>query len=360
MYSHLSIIEAIIHFSEVQSSNNIIINTKMANFSLYLMLLCFILPIHGDFDERIAVLDLVIENVFLAYRTAGGKLYTSSSPDSVKWSDWSPVNNTGTVPTLTSNPVVGYDFFAKKVVAFAQASDGQVYSFSRSSDNSYAVAKLSADIPAGLPPAHFSLDSVKTIDTYEYNMTHLFVRSQSNHSEVYYSFQDWKTGTWSKFTSIVKSNHFLAYDFDVVLNRFVWRLEVFVVTEDLHMRHTWQTSPTTFDGSWHDLVLFPPKFNAAPAAHSMGHSFFNGVVEVFGREGNTLHHIHQTTCDQVSNPWGPCTWDVAFHQMGELASDPRSANPLTVTNNVHLGLEVTQRFRIKLYSEWRLISKMEF
>lgn len=108
------------------------------------------------------------------------------------------------------------------------------------------------------------------------------------------------------------------------------------------------TGPTSFDGSWHDLVLFPPKFNAAPAAHTMGHSVFNGVIEVFGREGNTLHHIHQTTCDAVSNPWGPCTWELEFHQLGgDLVSDPRSANPLSVTNNVHLGLEVLKNIIIR-------------
>lgn len=74
----------------------------------------------------------------------------------------------------------------------------------------------------------------------------------------------------------------------------------------------------------------------------MGHSDFNGVIEVFGREmDNTLHHIHQTTCDKVNNPWGPCTWELEFHQLDkELMSDPKSNNPLTVVNNIHLGLEV--------------------
>lgn len=74
----------------------------------------------------------------------------------------------------------------------------------------------------------------------------------------------------------------------------------------------------------------------------MGHSDFNGVVEVFGREGNTLHHIHQTTCDKVKNPWGPCTWELEFHKLSDnLLSDPKSPNPLSVSNNIHLGLEVS-------------------
>ena len=100
----------------------------------------------------------------------------------------------------------------------------------------------------------------------------------------------------------------------------------------------------------------------------MGHSFFNGVIEVFGREGNTLYHIHQTTCDQVSNPWEPCTWELEFHQLGgELVSDPK--NPLSVTNNIHLGLEVTLEILVVFilhvskgicckYEGWTFVSHM--
>ena len=44
---------------------------------------------------------------------------------------------------------------------------------------------------------------------------------------------------------------------------------------------------------------------------------------------------------QVSNPWGPCTWELGFQSAGgKMPSRPDSSNPLTVSNNVHMGLEV--------------------
>ena len=99
----------------------------------------------------------------------------------------------------------------------------QVYSFSRKSDGkTFAVTKLSSNIPVNLPPNQFSLDGVKFVSTPNTNKTHLFVRSQSNTSQIYYSYQDWKTGAWSKYTPIGDNKHYLAYDFDVVLNTFVW------------------------------------------------------------------------------------------------------------------------------------------
>ena len=53
-------------------------------------------------------------------------------------------------------------------------------------------------------------------------MTHLFVRSQSNQSRIYYSYQQWEKGVWSSFVPIGDDKNFLMYDFDVVVNTFVW------------------------------------------------------------------------------------------------------------------------------------------
>ena len=92
----------------------------------------------------------------------------------------------------------------------------------QSNNNSYAVTKLSTNIPAGLQPSQFSLDSVKLIRTPQTNQTHLFVRSQNNESRLYYSYHDWSDGTWSDFRPIGDDKHFLQYDFDVVLNTFLW------------------------------------------------------------------------------------------------------------------------------------------
>lgn len=100
---------------------------------------------------------------------------------------------------------------------------------------------------------------------------------------------------------------------------------------------------TSFKSGWHEIVLIgSPEFDSAPAAHIMGQSDFNGMVEVFVRDGSGLRHIHQTTCDKVKNPWGPCTWEVSWHKLGgDLPSDHDSPNPLTVSNNIHKGQEVS-------------------
>ncbi len=89
-------------------------------------------------------------------------------------------------------------------------------------------------------------------------------------------------------------------------------------------------------------MIDSPKFNSAPVAHAMGKNDFNGMVEVFVRDGNTLRNIHQTTCDKVNNPWGPCTWELSWHKLGgDLPSDPNIPNPFTVSNNIHKGQEVS-------------------
>ena len=99
---------------------------------------------------------------------------------------------------------------------------------------------------------------------------------------------------------------------------------------------------TSFQDNWHEIVdLFSPKFDSAPAVHKMGHSIFNGMLELFVREGKSLHRIHQTSCDKVKNFWGPCSWDVRYHQLGgDMPSDSKSPNPLSVSNNIHRGQEV--------------------
>ena len=73
-----------------------------------------------------------------------------------------------------------------------------------------------------MPSPEFSRDGVKVVSTTTTSMTHLFVRSQSNQSRIYYSYQQWEKGVWSSFVPIGDDKNFLMYDFDVVVNTFVW------------------------------------------------------------------------------------------------------------------------------------------
>ena len=102
------------------------------------------------------------------------------------------------------------------------------------------------------------MDGVKAVNAN--NLTHLFVRSQSSHSRVYYSYRDRSSGKWSKFVLIGDDKSSLIYDFDVVVNTFVnvsnnnkpfislsspQRVEVFAVLDDGVVKQTWQNSKSS-------------------------------------------------------------------------------------------------------------------
>ena len=204
--------------------------------------------------------------------------------------------------------------------------------------------KLSSGIPTDLKASQFSIDPVHC--AYLKSTTHIFTRSQSSSSSrVYWSYLNGNgsNGTLDlKWVAIGDSGKHLTYDPYIAINAFVERLEVFGVFEDGKLLHTWQTSPTSFEDDWHELCLFPPKFTSAPVVHSMGQSIFNGMLEVFARgDDNVVHHIWQTTCDKVKNPWGPCTWALTYHKLGsEPPANKSSRNPFTISRNIHLGIEV--------------------
>lgn len=67
-----------------------------------------------------------------------------------------------------------------------------------------------------------------------------------------------------------------------------------------------------------------------------GRTTFNGQLEVFtrGKDG-VLHHIWQTTCDKVNNPWGPCTFGAYSEIGGDIPGGSKSQNPLSVAENIH-------------------------
>ena len=95
--------------------------------------------------------------------------------------------------------------------------------------------------------------------------------------------------------------------------------------------------------SWDETGYGAPESQHAPVVHQMSHSIFNGVLNVFiyGDDGY-LHHIWQTTCDKVPNPWGWCTWSVWYKISDKIPAAVPSFNPLSIGANIHLGIEVTK------------------
>lgn len=93
--------------------------------------------------------------------------------------------------------------------------------------------------------------------------------------------------------------------------------------------------------SWDKTGYSAPKSTHAPVAHAMSSNFFNGKINVFvfGEDGN-LHHIWQTTCDKVPNPWGWCTWSLWYKIGNSIPKTIESANPLSIGSNIHHGIEV--------------------
>lgn len=207
--------------------------------------------------------------------------------------------------------------------------------------NTFQAAQISTTLPTTLTPDQFSQDSVSVITLNK--MTHTFIRSQTAQPRLFYSYQLWGSSDWSNWTVLGDDKTFLQYDAFPVINTFVDRLEVYSTEQGGELVHTWQTSKTGFDGSWHKLGAFSSqKFSSSPVAHPIGPDFFNSMVRVFARgQDGALYSIAQTTCDKVQNPWGPCTWDLWYSKLQDSTpSDPKVANPLRVADNVHLGLEV--------------------
>jgi len=93
--------------------------------------------------------------------------------------------------------------------------------------------------------------------------------------------------------------------------------------------------------SWDKTGYGAPETQHAPVVHSMSHNMFNGVLNVFiyGDDGY-IHHIWQTTCDKVPNPWGWCTWSVWYKISDKIPDSVPSNNPLSIGANIHLGIEV--------------------
>ena len=92
-------------------------------------------------------------------------------------------------------------------------SHKQAYGFFLESQNTFKVTKISSSIPCTKSRDEFSLDGIKFIKLH--NRTHLFVRSQTNHSRIHYGYQEWSKGVWSSFDGIADDDNHLKYDFEI-------------------------------------------------------------------------------------------------------------------------------------------------
>ena len=206
------------------------------------------------------------------------------------------------------------------------------------------IPTLSSDLPANLAPSAQSLDPIQVVTVK--NKTFVFMRSLTNTSQLYWnSFNGSLNFDHKKWKQLGDGGEYLTFDPYAAVNTFLGRVEVFGVFDSEHVMHTWQDGPDSFHTDWEKLGgLFSPKFNSVPVAYQMGHSDFNGVLNLFvrGTDGR-MHHISQTTCDDVKNAWGPCTW-TTFHTIGSTPpSDETLPNPFTASRSIHHGIEVRVR-----------------
>lgn len=170
--------------------------------------------------------------------------------------------------------------------------------FQQSGATTFTMSKLSSSIPSSSKtPANFAPDSVLCVVLK--SRLHLLARSRIVESRLYYSHGN--GSVWSDWVAIGDDSAHLGYDTHVAVNTFVDRLEIFGVFLSGDLRHTWQTSETSFDSKWHNIGLFQTTFSSAPVAHSMAPNFFNGQLEVFARaKDGAMYRTRQTTCDKVN------------------------------------------------------------
>ena len=113
-----------------------------------------------------------------------------------------------------------------------------------------------------------------------------------------------------------------------------------MVSTDGYLYRTWQIKESEWS-DWDKTGYSAPKSAHAPVVHAMDTNIFNGRLNVFvhGSDGY-LHHIWQTTCDKVPNPWGWCTWSTWNKIGGAIPTTSVDSNTLGIGNNIHLGIEI--------------------
>lgn len=292
----------------------------------------------AGFEDRLAVLENKrppLEFQF-AFHADEGKLRYKQYLKGT-WSKWEDLG----APegrSIISNPVAAHDSNNQTNV-FCMCDDGQVYYTTQDADKLVEFGKW---LPAGSKLAFEAGVTLKgkdtlTVLTYQNKLT-VFSRTVTKASQLYWT-QEVK-GNWSSWALIGGTTVSLKTDVAVAYNSFSKYLEAFAVMENNKMYRTWQTGATKWV-SWDKTGYGAPETQHAPVVHSMSHNMFNGVLNVFiyGDDGY-IHHIWQTTCDKVPNPWGWCTWSVWYKISDKVPDSVPSNNPLSIGANIHLGIEV--------------------
>ncbi|CAH3145642.1 unnamed protein product [Pocillopora meandrina] len=293
----------------------------------------------ASIEDRLAVLKSKqppMEVVF-AFHTNQGKLrYQQYAKE--QWSNW---HNMGSPEgkSIISNPVAIHDSNNQTFV-FCLCDDGQVYFLKQEADGTALEFGKWLSISAKIPfEAGVTLKGKDTLSVVNYqNKLTVFSRSVTKSSHLYWSKQ--VNGNWSDWALIGGSSVSLNSDVAIAYNGFSKYLEAFAIMENNKMYRTWQTGPTKWV-SWDETGYGAPETQHAPVVHQMSHSTFNGVLNVFiyGDDGY-IHHIWQTTCDKVPNPWGWCTWSLWYKIGNKIPMTDPSYNPLSIGANIHLGIEI--------------------
>lgn len=294
---------------------------------------------YSPLRDRVAVVHGKLYEAFL--NNASSKFLTrATSADGHTWSWQStsissqPLSNPSAVYALNSTRPIQVAFLTGVI------NSTEPYLWYGNDTGNLQAEKIGASLPADLPVAEWSPDSV--VMKILHKDTFVFARSQSKQSHVYWTYRPEK-GQWSPWKIIGDSSYHVKSDPAVAINTYLNRFEVFVLLDEGTLVHAWQTDKYSFS-DWHGGIGdFPPTFDSTPAVHEMTHADFNGMLQVFVRGTDKfIHHISQTTCDKVNNPWGPCTWGIRFTKLGDrMAPGSHSApNPLTIGVTIHGGLEV--------------------
>lgn len=238
-----------------------------------------------------------------------------------------------------------------------QSTNGQVYASNFQIINSllkfgdWVLVGGKIEFDDGYVPQ--SRDSL-SVQAFE-NSLYVFARSFTNSSHLYVSILDPNTMKTTSWQMVGGDSAALLTDATIAYNSFTKLLEAFMVSTDGYLYRSWQTKPTEWS-NWDKTGYSGPKSSHAPVVHGMDSNIFNGRLNVFvyGEDGY-LHHIWQTTCDKVPNPWGWCTWSTWYQIGGAMPKTLDDMNTLGIGNNLHKGIEIfTVSSDGELFRLWQL------
>eukprot|EP00117_Sycon_ciliatum_P034207 scpid49490/ scgid26160/ len=306
---------------------------------LYLLAGCITFVTCHSPESKLAILQGEDDEGFNAYRVEDGQLVQQTHGESA----WGPVPR---CPggRIVSNPVAqSSDRFG---LVFVLAENGQVY---HGVDVGQGVSKwtqVSASVM--LPRDDNGTADIDSLTVVRNNDTMLvFVKTIETQPRLYWSFAN-ATSTKAAFSkwTLIKKGEALQSAAAAAVNYFTHYVEVVAIMTNGKVYHTWQTGVAEF----HDWDEFGTAFwshmpdpNAAPVLRAnSGKSIFNGRLELFlyGKDGY-IHHLKQTTCDRVMNPWSECTWGLYERLVDQVVPTPLVArSPLIAGSNAHGGIEL--------------------